>query len=712
MGLDQYLFSQPPSGNLSTKAFNDINDGYNLAKEFGKYKPPSPPPIKPPVAPPKGPGGFGMGGNVGSFVGGFVGGALGGGGSYANLGGMAGGLAGGALGGFLGGMAGGALGGMLGGIVDDYVQPPGQDKQIEPPIPPPFMGGQVPGQLYVVKFFYEYVSDIYQGEVYTQTQGGVTTQAYGPIGGFKHGDLGYGDVWYLEHNNGQKLPMFQGSPTIAWYNAKTPQKNPSPQCVKLGITEIIPVGAPPGFQDQNPPPTNLGTISLGSTGGLGPLNAPLTTPPGIKTPPGVKAPPGTEDDKDKDKEKSPFPFFNPGTNNAPGTNNNPGFDPLGNLAPAPSPNPLTSPAPSTTPGTSPGTNTNPGTSKQGGTTGLMPPLFMPPGIDNKTGQNTNFSPTPDPKAPSVNTQPGNCQTGCTAPLSGKLDNQDKKLDDLGNKLDVINAGANAGQLAQLNEVLDRLGPKVNGGLSGFLKGKFEKLWESKALDRALALMNLAASIHNAVMLSRNIGQTLVATFTNILALIGIKDPDGKASSFTEAIGNTIENFIKGIIGAENYTELTTTWKKANRIYQAAINTYQLLTDSLFAVAEGLELIGKYTGKVGNALKKSGTVLESSYEWFGETFNFKSKRNRAIDQLIQGLQTGQEVASDLQEITENFREAQENINEIGEQINTVKTETQTQVTAKTTKESSSKTNSQTPDIPKSAMIQPPPPPPAT
>ncbi|WP_181280682.1 hypothetical protein [Aphanothece hegewaldii] len=632
----------------------------------------------------------------------------------------------------------GSFGGLLGPLLFDLVFPPpvgptdaqeqqaiknnpqnpGQDKGIEPPIGPDFLGGQVPGQVYLIKFSYEYVSDLAWGTIYYQTEKNASMYGIGPIVGFVHKDTNVGHCWHLRHKGGaEDLMLLQGSPQIAWFNAKEYRRNPFPQVTTINLLEVIPYNPPPGFKDKDKDPKNPGITSPGSNPplpGLTPLGPGLNPlGPGINPPlPGfTPSGPGTNTN----------PGTNPGTNTSPGqnpgTNNNPGFDPLGNTKPNPgpagfvgpgtSPNPGTNPGTNTSPGkspsTTPGTNTSPGTKQNPGPITLLPPLFLPPGIDQKTGKNTGFSPVPEPNAPSVNTQPGPKE--CCIPVMGKLGDQDKKLDNIGDKLDKFNAGANAGQLAQLQEILERLGPKVNGGLSTFLTDKFTKLWQSSAVDRALSLMNLAASIHNAVMLSRNIGETLVAAFTNILALIGIKDPDGVSKSFSEAIGNTIESFIKGVIGAENYTELVTTWKKANRIYQAAINTYQLLTDSLFAVAEGLELVGKYTGKMGNALKKSGTILESSYDWFGETFNFKSKRNRAIQKVIEGLQGAQEVSSDLLEITENFREAQENINEMGEQINTIKAETQEQVTEKTTKETTGKTNSQTPDIPKSSMNKP-------
>ncbi|CAO5072632.1 Chromosome partition protein Smc [Microcystis aeruginosa] len=257
----------------------------------------------------------------------------------------------------------------------------------------------------------------------------------------------------------------------------------------------------------------------------------------------------------------------------------------------------------------------------------------------------------------------------------------------------------------LNRIDAKLGPQVNGGLSGYLQDRFTKLWNSRVVDRALNLMATAAAIHNGVMLSRNIGSTLIQTLANALSIIGIKDGDEVAQSFSTVIGDSIENIIKGLIGAENYTQLTETWAKANRIYQSAINIYQLMTDSLFGITSGLEQTAKYTGKIGNALRKSGAVLENSYNWMSEQFNFSSGKNRKIDQVIQGLQQANEIASDLESITSEFRSVTENITAIGTEINTIKSETNTKEQTKQNEETQGKTASQSPQINKTDLIKP-------
>jgi hypothetical protein len=283
-----------------------------------------------------------------------------------------------------------------------------------------------------------------------------------------------------------------------------------------------------------------------------------------------------------------------------------------------------------------------------------------------------------------------------SPVSQGLDNINQKNDLLLEKLI---------DLSMLEVINNKLGPQINGGLSGYLTDRFVKLWKSRAVDRALNLMATAAAIHNAVMLSRNIGSTLIQTLGNALNIIGIKDGDEVAQNFSTVIGDGIENIIKGLIGAENYTTLSETWSKANRIYQSAINIYQLMTDSLFGITEGLEQIGKYTGKIGNALKKSGTVLENSYNWMTETFNFSSGKNRKIDGVIQGLRQASEVASDLESITSEFRSVTENVAEIGTQINTIKTEINGKEIEKETEQNESKEASQSPGINKSDLVKP-------
>ncbi|WP_071190985.1 hypothetical protein [Trichormus sp. NMC-1] len=251
-----------------------------------------------------------------------------------------------------------------------------------------------------------------------------------------------------------------------------------------------------------------------------------------------------------------------------------------------------------------------------------------------------------PTLPQINTEVGKavCKSfngGCG---KSALDGQTADINsaakannnDLLNK---FNAGANAGLLAGQQEILKRLGNFIPGGLSGKLIDGFKWL----QIDRALNILTFAATVHNAAMLSNDILQTLVGALTNVLTLITPKDEKGQPFDVGQAINSTVEGVVKGIVGAENYTNLTNAWAKANRIYQATTNVLNSFMSLTQVVLQASEMIAAYTGKIGNALKKGGVVLENAYGWM----NPQPKFNR-VTQALEGFQA---TASTVQMVTQ-------------------------------------------------------------
>ncbi len=240
---------------------------------------------------------------------------------------------------------------------------------------------------------------------------------------------------------------------------------------------------------------------------------------------------------------------------------------------------------------------------------------------------------------------GTCQTfqpgGCGAKALDGLGNgiNQNTNNQSNNLLDKLNAGANAVQLGLLKVIDNKLGNQITGGISGKLVDGFKWL----QLDRALGLLTFAATVQNHLMLSNDIGQTLIGAFTNVLTLIGLKDDKGKAFDVGSVINSTVENFVKGIVGAENYTTISSAWAKANRIYQATTNVLNAFQNISSTILSGIELVAGQTGKIGNALRKSGEVLETAYGWM----NPQPKINR-ITQTLEGLNQG---ASTIQQITQ-------------------------------------------------------------
>jgi hypothetical protein len=339
----------------------------------------------------------------------------------------------------------------------------------------------------------------------------------------------------------------------------------------------------------------------------------------------------------------------------------------------------------------------------------LPIIPAPPvTVNPKTGTLNPQPPEPTPELPPT---PNNaCKTGCVGQVLDGVEQNNKKLDDL--KQNIINNLGDILQSPLLNEINERtktintkMGDQVEGGLSGFLINKFQKLWQSRVIDRAINLMTLAAAVHNATMLSRNVGETLLSAVSNVMSFIGIKDADEQVHSFAEAIGDGIENAIKGIIGAENYTNLTETWQKANRIYQAASNIISLFNSSLFGIAEGAELIGKYTGKIGNALKRSGTVLENSYDWMSEKFEIKTGKIGQFQKVLDGIEQAENVASDLESATSEIREVGDNLQEITAEKEQINGALKDKEDEKKEEQDAAKQESQSPNISASDLVKP-------
>lgn len=274
---------------------------------------------------------------------------------------------------------------------------------------------------------------------------------------------------------------------------------------------------------------------------------------------------------------------------------------------------------------------------------MFPLLQLIPAIP----QNTANSIRPSiPTIPQIGTEVSRqvCNSANSGCIKGALGKQTTDINNAANNnknnlLDAFNTGSNAAANVQLVEVLDRLGDKVPGGLSGKLVDGFKWLH----LDRVLNILIFAATIQNHLMLSNDIGQTLLGALDNVLTLIGLKDDKGNAFDLGSVINSSVENIVKGIVGAENYAQLSAGWAKANRIYQASTNILNSFMGLAQSILQASEMIAAYTGKIGNALKKGGVVLESAYGWM----NPQPKFNR-VTSLLEGLQQG---ASTVQMVTQ-------------------------------------------------------------
>jgi hypothetical protein len=153
-------------------------------------------------------------------------------------------------------------------------------------------------------------------------------------------------------------------------------------------------------------------------------------------------------------------------------------------------------------------------------------------------------------------------------------------------------------LSLLGVINAKLGPQVAGGLSTRLNNLMKWLH----LDRALNILIWWQTLHNAYMLSNNLGQTLTSAISNVLAVVGIKDADDNPLDIGKILGKQFDEMAKTALGEKTWGSMKAEWKKYNRIYQAAANLLNSIQSIGQSILSALEIIGSWNAKIGNALR--------------------------------------------------------------------------------------------------------------
>ena len=299
------------------------------------------------------------------------------------------------------------------------------------------------------------------------------------------------------------------------------------------------------------------------------------------------------------------------------------------------------------------------------------------------------------------TNPGGClNNNIRQPLQNSLNNLTNNTDGINAGIGALNNFLNQQILSRVNSVHTVV--TANNGLLTHAqyglqatKNFLTTAWETTRMGKILEFLSVAISLHNAAMLSRNlgasIGDTISAIANNAISLI--KNEDSTPIDINATLGNSIEGFLKSIIGADNYDDLGETFTKYNRILNAASNIIWTIQGIQMGLAYGLETVGNYTGRIGNALKKSGAVLENSYNWMNEKMNFRSGRLGQLNNIINETQNVENVISEVHQVTSEFREIQEQTNYLGKQTKNLTDELTLKEEESTTTLETSKTNSQ-------------------
>jgi hypothetical protein len=318
----------------------------------------------------------------------------------------------------------------------------------------------------------------------------------------------------------------------------------------------------------------------------------------------------------------------------------------------PTPTPDTRP-PNTTPTTPPQNNNNAQTIAQLlGLTALVTALkigsdaFVNASLPKIDNINNNTS----PQAQQANAKEGVCQS--MQPTQCGYEGVKAATTEATNPLKAI-----------LENLANILAPFIAFSQTAF--GKILSILNNTVIDRSLAVMNLATNIHNAAMLTRDIGETLGSVVDNVISLTGLRftNSEGAQVQFTDFIGSNFRTFLISVLGVENYTSLVLNWQKANTIYHSAmavVNTTQSMLDPISSAVEyGMENVSK----IGNSLKEDGVVSENAYPAMDETI--RARRVNRFERLNDTLEGAENIASNLSSITSSAVSVKEDYKQLRE-----------------------------------------------
>ena len=241
------------------------------------------------------------------------------------------------------------------------------------------------------------------------------------------------------------------------------------------------------------------------------------------------------------------------------------------------------------------------------------------------------------------TQPGGC-------MAKKFDGLDAGNKANGDKLDALNAGMEAIDLSMLSTINNKLGPQIpNGGIGKMLQttsGLVGKTWDFLQIDRVLAVLNFATSLHNAYMLSSSLTQTLFSAIGNILDVFGIEDKEGNALDVSSIVSKWTDSFAKKLFGVSTVEGIKAEWKALNRVYQAASNVIWSVQSIFDSTRSLMNIAIENTGKIGNALKRSGAVFENAYGNLVERATARNLWQKRFDDFAQGVGAVESVISTI------------------------------------------------------------------
>ena len=209
------------------------------------------------------------------------------------------------------------------------------------------------------------------------------------------------------------------------------------------------------------------------------------------------------------------------------------------------------------------------------------------------------------------------------------------------------------------------------GTLNFMQQFAERAWNSTPVQVAMQGFQTALLVHNAAMLSRNLGVTVTETASLVANALPLENFLGENVDFTASANSVITNFVNATIGAENAQQLSTAFANANRVLVAAQGMINSVEGMKNAVLEADEIIGNNIGIGFNALQEQGVLPDNAFLPMNENHDFNSPFNRFSNYL----RTTTELTEEIGQLAQSGTEAVQSFQELREQNEEFRTSTQ-------------------------------------
>ncbi len=267
-------------------------------------------------------------------------------------------------------------------------------------------------------------------------------------------------------------------------------------------------------------------------------------------------------------------------------------------------------------------------------------------------------------------------TGCAAPVANNAAaaannsaNNNVLLAQILAFLQALQATFMAPILAGVELINTKLGPVMAGvnGIGGFLG----RLNTSLGVDRVINLVTTAGVIHNCMMLSSSISDTLFSTLDNVFVIPSlIKDPAGATVDSKEVFTKHLDGMFAKLFGTTEWIAIKNQWKAYSTIYNTCEPVFGNIRDIFDETSQIQEVTKNWVAELGNGLQDEGLIGENNCDVKDPKKSIKGKYFARLQRIAEGLEQVENVAEDLAQITSSACNIVETANEIKENTATI------------------------------------------